>query len=64
MDLGAGVFVMLEASGWVLGKKILLMKSGKTLGWAAQGGGGVTIPGGDQETWRCGTQAHGLVGMG
>jgi len=28
---------------------------------AAQGGGGVTIPGGVQEMWRCGTEGHGLV---
>jgi len=26
---------------------------------AAQGGGGVTIPGGVQETWRCGTEGRG-----
>ena len=32
-------------SGWILGKKIL-RKSGKTLEHAAQGGGGVTVPGG------------------
>jgi len=32
------------------------------LNWAAQGGGGVTIPGGIQETFRCGTEGHGLVG--
>jgi len=33
-------------------------------GWmrAAQGGGGVTIPGGVQETFRCCTKGHGLVG--
>ena len=30
---------------------------------AAQGGGGVTIPGGVQETCRYGTEEHGLVGM-
>ena len=29
---------------------------------AAQGGGGVTVPGGVQETCRCGTKEHGLVG--
>jgi len=32
------------------------------LEWAAQGGGGVTIPGGVQETSGCGTEGHGLVG--
>jgi len=26
---------------------------------AAQGGGGVTIPGGVQERWRCGTEGRG-----
>ena len=29
--------------------------------WAAQGGGGVVDPGGDQETLRCCTEGHGLV---
>jgi len=29
----------------------------------AQGGGGVTVPGGFQETWRRDTERHGLVGM-
>ena len=29
---------------------------------AAQGGGGVTIPGGAQEKFRCCTEGHGLVG--
>jgi len=28
---------------------------------AAQGGGGVTIPGGGQETCKCGTKEHGLL---
>ena len=26
---------------------------------AAQGGGGVTVPGGVQELWRCGTEGRG-----
>ena len=30
--------------------------------WAAQGSGGVTIPGGVQETFRYCTKGHGLVG--
>jgi len=38
----------------------LLQKSAQALEWAAQGGGGVIIPGGAQET--CGTEGHGLVG--
>jgi len=29
---------------------------------AAQGGGGVSVPGGVQETRRCGTYGHCLVG--
>ena len=32
------------------------------LEWAAQGGGGVTVPGGVQETLRCCTKGRGLVG--
>ena len=31
-------------------------KSDNILKQAAQGGGAVTIPGGDQEPWRCGTE--------
>lgn len=27
------------------------------------GGGGVTVPGSVQETWRSGTEQHGLVGI-
>jgi len=30
---------------------------------AAQGGVGVTVPGGIQETWKYGTEGHGLVSM-
>jgi len=30
--------------------------------WAAQGGGGVTVPGGVQQTFRCCIEEHGLVG--
>jgi len=29
----------------------------------AQGGGGATIPGGVQKTFRCGTSGHDLSGM-
>ena len=43
-------------------KKITLWKSGEALAQAAQGGG-VTIPEGVQETWRCGTEGPGLVVM-
>ena len=43
---------------WLL--KIIVQKSGWTL--VAQGGGGVTVSGGVQEMWRCGTWRRGLVG--
>ena len=33
--------------------------SGEALAQAAQGSGGVTVPGGVQEVWRCGTEGHG-----
>ena len=36
--------------------------SGQKLEWAVQGGGGFTIPRGVQETLRCCTKGHGLVG--
>jgi len=29
----------------------------------AQGSSGITIPGGVQETWTCGTEGHGLMGL-
>jgi len=32
------------------------------LEWDAQGGGGVTVPGGVQGTCRCCAEGHGLVG--
>ena len=38
-------------------------KSGNVQEQAAQGSGGVIIPRGIQETWRCGTEGHGLVGV-
>jgi len=40
-----------------------LRKSGETLGQAAQGSGGVTVPGGFQEKGRCGTWGCGLEGV-
>ena len=45
-------------SGWILGK--ILRKKDEALAQAAQGGGGVTVPGGVQEPWRCGTEGRGL----
>ena len=47
--------------GWKL-EKFLLRKSSQALGWVAQGGGGVTIPGGVQGTVGRGAWGHGLVG--
>ena len=41
--------------------KLALRRSCLALAWTAQGGGGVTVPGGVHETWRCGTEGHGLV---
>ena len=36
-----------------------LRKSGEAVAQAARGGGGVTIPGGDQESCGCGTEGRG-----
>ena len=44
-------------SGWILGK---LLK-GKELEQAAQGSGGVIVPGGVQEVCRHGTEGHSLA---
>ena len=41
-------------------EKLILRKSSEVLAQAAQVGGGVTIPEGVQEVWRCGTEGHGL----
>jgi len=41
------------------GEQFLLSKSGEAVAQAAQGGGGVTVPEGIQETWRCGTEGCG-----
>lgn len=46
-------------------EKFLLQKSGEVLQQAlAQGGDGVTIPGGVQELWHYGTQSVGMAGVG
>ena len=37
----------------------LHQKSGEAVAQATQGGRGVTVPGGAQEPWRCGTAGHG-----
>ena len=43
-------------------KKFLLRKSGEVLEQTVQRGGGVTVPGGVQEPWMCGTEEHRFVG--
>ena len=45
-------------------EKFLFWESGQVLGWAAQGGGEVTIPKGVQETFRCCIEGHYLVEIG
>jgi len=40
---------------------MLLGESGQALEQAALGGGGVTVPGGLQETFRCCTEGCGIV---
>ena len=40
----------------------LCSRASQALEQAAQGGGGVTVPGGVQTTCRCGTSGYGLVG--
>ena len=45
-------------SGWILGK-ISSPKVQWCIGTAAQGGGGVTVPGGVWELWKCGTEGRG-----
>ena len=43
-------------------EKFLLQKSGLALEWAAQAGGGVTVPGGILEMLGCCTKIHAFVG--
>ena len=47
-------------SVWISGKICVYGQSGQALELAAQGGGGVTVPGGVQKS---GTSGHGLVGV-
>ena len=44
-------------------RKNVFTESGQALEQAAQGSGGVTIPGGVQKACRCGTSGYGLVSM-
>ena len=48
-------------SGWISGK-ISSLKQWSGSGTAAQGGEGVTTPGGVPEPWRSGTEGHGSAG--
>ena len=45
--------------GWKIRMLFLLRKSGEALAQAAQGGGGVALPGGVQGSRRCGTEVCG-----
>ena len=40
----------------------LFQKSDEALKQAAQGGGGITVPGSVQEPYRCGTKEYSIVG--
>lgn len=44
-------------------EKFILRKSSEAPAQSSQGRGGITILGGAQEMYRCGTQRHSLVGM-
>ena len=48
---------------WIL-EKFLHWKSAQALAQAAQGSGGVPIPGGVQKLCGCGTWRHGFAGVG
>jgi len=41
---------------------VVIAAFGQALDQAAQGGGGIPIPGGVQKTCRCGTLGYGLAG--
>lgn len=47
-----------EGSGWILGN-LYSPKEWWGIGQAAQGGGGVILPGGVQEEGKCGTKGRG-----
>ena len=42
-------------------RKSFSKKCGQALKWDGQGGDGVTVPGGVQETCKCGIKGHGSV---
>jgi len=59
---GNGLNCTRSGSGCILGK-FLLRKSAEALKQTTQGGDGVTIPGGVQETCTCGTEGYSLLGI-
>ena len=64
MTIGGGKLMINEVR---YQEKFLLRKSGDALAQAAHGSGGVTVPGGVQELWGCGTKrtwSMSMVGMG
>ena len=50
---------LIQVGYWV---KFIPWKSDQALERAAQGSAGITVPGGVQETFSCGTKGHNLVG--
>lgn len=56
-------FVISTGSGFGVGNIHKWGERVVALAQAAQGSSGVTVPGGIQETWKCGTEGHGLVSM-
>jgi len=46
-------------SGWILRNNFFSKRVWSCVGTAAQGGGGVTIPGAVHGMWRCGTEECG-----
>ena len=71
-EVGVGLFSQITSNSLKLHqgrfrleirKTFLCWKSGQALEQAAQGSGGVPIPGGVQKTCRCGTSGHGLAGL-
>ena len=63
MDVGISGAPEVADPRWILGN-ISSPKERCCSGTAAQGGGGITIPGGVQELWECGTEGRGHGGGG
>lgn len=53
---------LILSSGWMFGR-IFSLEEWWGIGSGCQGGGGVSVPGNGQETWRYVTWGHGLLGM-